>query len=261
MRITVGLLLLLFYLARGLFSRICFGYRTTAQVFSRSREMLADLILREGGRTYQDGRRRLAFAWPDRKMQVVLERHSRVRLTIRQEGSFPHAVSFIRLPRLIFAFLEAFLSPEQRLETLPYFPFAATRDSIAKLKARPGFGALFQRMNRFRFSVRFHPNGVTLFKWIDREDLNEAAFQEMLSLAEDVVRVCGEVELPIPVQPLESERKCAYCKESIEAEELVTHCSLCGTPHHNDCFEINGKCSVFGCDSRRTVETPLTVIS
>lgn len=39
---------------------------------------------------------------------------------------------------------------------------------------------------------------------------------------------------------------CPYCREGI-AEFNRTECSSCRTPHHADCWQENGGCTIFGC--------------
>lgn len=49
-------------------------------------------------------------------------------------------------------------------------------------------------------------------------------------------------------QPLE-EVKCQVCGEEIQ-DDLV-FCHRCKTPHHRECWQYNGACSVFGCGETR----------
>jgi hypothetical protein len=51
---------------------------------------------------------------------------------------------------------------------------------------------------------------------------------------------------------------CPYCRAPIEADfgnEMV--CAGCGTPHHADCYEENGGCTVFGCTAAPAEEPKL----
>jgi TM2 domain-containing membrane protein YozV len=53
---------------------------------------------------------------------------------------------------------------------------------------------------------------------------------------------------------------CPYCRSPIEpgaADELI--CPGCGTPHHSDCFQENGGCTVFGCSSAPADEQKVTL--
>jgi len=51
-------------------------------------------------------------------------------------------------------------------------------------------------------------------------------------------------------QPLD-EAKCQVCGEEIGAD--LVFCRRCKTPHHRECWQYNGACSVFGCGETRFV--------
>jgi len=255
----IGFLILLYFVMRTLY-RFFSGYGNPRQILYRLRELLDELVSRERGAANRVSRRGMHYSLPHRRMQLLVDYRSRVRLTLRMEASNPFALSLVRVPRLPFAFLEAFLASDQRLADLPYFPFASSPGVIPELKQRNGFLELLQALERLHFSIRFDRNSISLSKTVRREDLNDAALQQMLQLAESLRQLCSVGLEPIPIQPIESLQKCAYCKEVIQQSELVTYCSLCRTPHHTDCFQLNGSCSVFGCASVKTQETPLTVV-
>jgi hypothetical protein len=43
---------------------------------------------------------------------------------------------------------------------------------------------------------------------------------------------------------------CPYCAEAVTSGTAEAHfCATCGTPHHEDCWQENGGCTVFGCAS------------
>lgn len=46
---------------------------------------------------------------------------------------------------------------------------------------------------------------------------------------------------------------CKVCGESVTHQVREVACSLCGAPHHADCWDFNGGCSVFGCSGKRAV--------
>lgn len=53
---------------------------------------------------------------------------------------------------------------------------------------------------------------------------------------------------------------CPYCRGSVEpAGENGMVCGGCGTPHHVDCFEENGGCTVFGCSAAPPDEQKIKV--
>jgi TM2 domain-containing membrane protein YozV len=53
---------------------------------------------------------------------------------------------------------------------------------------------------------------------------------------------------------------CPYCRAPIEQNEAQTVlCPGCGTPHHADCFEENGGCTIFGCSAAPAAEPKLSI--
>lgn len=44
---------------------------------------------------------------------------------------------------------------------------------------------------------------------------------------------------------------CKVCGEVIDAPAVV--CVVCQTPHHRDCWEFVGSCSIYGCNGRQSV--------
>jgi len=45
-----------------------------------------------------------------------------------------------------------------------------------------------------------------------------------------------------------SEPVCPYCRMAFdETAPARVFCTACGTPHHEDCYQENGGCTVFGC--------------
>jgi TM2 domain-containing membrane protein YozV len=53
---------------------------------------------------------------------------------------------------------------------------------------------------------------------------------------------------------------CPYCRAPLdEPAASLTVCPVCGTPHHADCFEENGGCTVFGCSAAPPAEPKLSI--
>jgi len=53
---------------------------------------------------------------------------------------------------------------------------------------------------------------------------------------------------------------CPYCRTPVEADsggQLL--CAGCGTPHHADCYQENGGCTVFGCNNAPADEQKVTL--
>ena len=40
---------------------------------------------------------------------------------------------------------------------------------------------------------------------------------------------------------------CPYCQTKIKNQNEAVTCTLCGTPHHKDCWSENGGCTTYGC--------------
>ncbi|MGC2697035.1 MAG: NINE protein [Candidatus Angelobacter sp.] len=58
-----------------------------------------------------------------------------------------------------------------------------------------------------------------------------------------------------------AEPVCPYCRMPFdEASPPRIFCTACGTPHHQDCYQENGGCTVFGC-SRAPADDPKLQVS
>lgn len=47
---------------------------------------------------------------------------------------------------------------------------------------------------------------------------------------------------------------CPFCKESLSISAQVKQCEECLAPHHVECWKEYGRCTVFGCTGRRSME-------
>ena len=72
-------------------------------------------------------------------------------------------------------------------------------------------------------------------------------------LVDSVTRRMGEgVEIVDDAEPWQEDHgppMCKVCGEPIDESEIVV-CSSCNTPHHRDCWEYVGSCSIYGCDGK-----------
>ena len=249
----------IFFLIYYLFRAVVGSTSGCRRVYRSAQQFLPDFAAREGGSAFLVGRRKIVYRPRSSKLEAEIDCTRSPRLNLRLPGAFPFSASFHRVPRLLYAFLEAFISAGLRFEGLPYLVVSSSADAVSGLKDKPGFLSLISELSKYGFSVRFK-NGEILFrKKLRSRELNDRDFHAMIRLAEDFSQVCSKELIHIPVQAVESENRCAYCKEPIHNDSSVIYCSVCGTPHHAECFQLNGKCSVFGCDSSRPVETPLTL--
>jgi hypothetical protein len=44
---------------------------------------------------------------------------------------------------------------------------------------------------------------------------------------------------------------CKVCGEPIQTPSVL--CASCRTPHHRDCWEFIGACSIFGCSGKQSI--------
>jgi TM2 domain-containing membrane protein YozV len=51
---------------------------------------------------------------------------------------------------------------------------------------------------------------------------------------------------------------CPYCRTPVDQNEAIL-CPGCATPHHADCFEENGGCTIFGCSAAPPAEPKLSI--
>ena len=52
---------------------------------------------------------------------------------------------------------------------------------------------------------------------------------------------------------------CPYCRAAISEQDEQVSCEGCDTPHHLDCYQENGGCTVFGCNKAPADEPKLRV--
>ncbi|MCZ2156325.1 MAG: NINE protein [Bryobacterales bacterium] len=56
-----------------------------------------------------------------------------------------------------------------------------------------------------------------------------------------------------------NEHICPYCRTEMEDASAVVRCPVCSTPHHRECWEENGGCTVFGCEATPIEEAKVVV--
>lgn len=150
-----------------------------------------------------------------------------------------------RIPRLLYAFVDAFLHEDSHIGTLPYYISSNNRERFHELKNRPEFLRLFARLSKEKYSITLNASGLKASKRLSMHEANDVILFEQIRLLKDFGALCV-LRNEIPVQPVNSVSRCAYCHE--EGQDLIC-CSTCLTPHHQECFQLNGSCSVFGCGS------------
>ena len=51
------------------------------------------------------------------------------------------------------------------------------------------------------------------------------------------------------------EPRCPYCLSVVSPAEDSVVCSACGIRHHRECWELNARCTTYGCNSRATAQS------
>jgi Prokaryotic RING finger family 1 len=246
MHFSFGLLFVLFLLLRAI---VRWGVRGARKydLFGAAQRAFSDLVAQNGGNSYTAAWRKLIYVTQDRSAEIQYRSDSR-RIVIRLRKSFPHRLSFYHIPRLPFAFLDAFLDPRMKLDGTYYLTGSRDPHILASLKEKNGFVPLMQKLDQAGFSVQLGEYGMKLWKRARVEDLNDVTLMSYIRLAQDLSHLGDPELIPIPMQPLSSEKHCAYCKELLSELDSVLYCQSCGTPHHKECFELNGRCTVYGCE-------------
>lgn len=246
---------LLFYILRGFLG----PSNSARRVYRRAQVFLPEYAGQEGGNAFLVGRRKIVYRPQGSKLEAEIDCTRSARLTFRLPASTSFRASFYRIPRMFYAFAEAFISSGLRFEGLPYLVASSSAEAVTALKTKSAFLPLLAELSRYRFSMQFRDGEMIFRKKLRAGELTDRDFHAMIRLVLDFSRICAKEMIHIPVQPVESENRCAYCKEPMHEDASIIYCSVCGTPHHSDCFQLNGKCSVFGCESSRPVETPLSI--
>jgi hypothetical protein len=212
--------------------------------FSRFRELLQDLHARYGGSMN---------GWTNWS-EYVMPDGLRIRATYRgravQRIFLPHQFDFsshlFRVPQFLFSLIGPILPESTRIGELPYIVNGNTDqlNSTAIIE-------ILERLNRFGYTIHIGSRGITLTKTLTPDDAMEIPFMETLRTIREFAKLLDGPVIDIPVSELNSDSKCAYCKEEMLPTNEITHCLQCGTPHHTECFDLNGQCSVFGCTSNQ----------
>jgi hypothetical protein len=131
------------------------------------------------------------------------------------------------------------------------FLCATVRSSIANLQRAVHSGGMLVSINPERMLVQIDRNlglNTEALAWVVHESLrlhdglNEGV-QRRIDQGIDIVdnRDAWEEDAGPPI--------CKVCGEPIGQGE-ATVCAICNTPHHTDCWEYVGACSIYGCSGK-----------
>lgn len=97
----------------------------------------------------------------------------------------------------------------------------------------------------------------------DRQEARKLALESYKAYLQRFKRGVWEVEARVrveeleaaqvslkPPRPVDVELHCPFCKSAVLPDTPVVECSGCGTAHHAGCYEEQGGCAVYGCESK-----------
>lgn len=141
--------------------------------------------------------------------------------------------------------------PEMAVEFLS----AAVRWSIGNLQRIAPPGGMLISINPERLLLQIDRN-----LGLHTESLTYAVQQTLLihdGLQAGVAARMSQGVSIVAVGPTASEEggppTCKVCGEPIEGPKVF--CAICRTPHHRDCWEYVGACSIYGCNGKHSVTT------
>jgi len=145
MHSVFGFFVLLFFILRAV-ARLVRRGTSRGDSNRRVQEAFQDLVRQYGGDTYRNGRRKLLYVSQDRSVELQIDSNSS-RLVLRLRKAVSGRFSFYRLPRLVYAFLEAFLESRYRLEHTHYLIGSNSSEMLTKFQTRHGFVPLMQKLD------------------------------------------------------------------------------------------------------------------
>jgi Prokaryotic RING finger family 1 len=227
-------------------------YKRAAQQWSLLFNQLQSI---HGGSIERSGRRTIIYIWEGGQISARLD-GSYSRLKIHTHSAPGRQFKFTRIPRLPFAFFRSFIDEDHQIGDLPYVASRETED-LAGLKSNPDFWRLISRLNDARLSVNADSQGLTLSRRVRNSQIEDMDLPGMIELADSLTKFRNPLSAEIPVHAIDSLQRCAYCKESLDSKSPLIYCAACATPHHRECFELNGHCAVYGCTSRIPAKEPV----
>ena len=129
----------------------------------------------------------------------------------------------------------------------------AVRSAIGKLERLGPLGGMLVSINPERMLVQIDRNLGQ-----NSDGLAEVVREALIvydGLRDGVSARLSEGIAIVAVGPAESADSgppvCKVCGEAINVPGVV--CETCRTPHHRDCWEFVGACSIYGCNGKRSV--------
>jgi hypothetical protein len=232
---------------RGRFERRGFGDPPTVSFTHEGSSVRVGLAPQVGGKPLPP-RTRVVVKFP-RGVPIRLELAPLSRPAPPQP---PRGTRLVRVGDLEFD--HAYIVQANDVEMARAFLSSAVRWSIAKLTRLGPPGGMLISVNPQRLLVQVDRNlGLN-------GDALASAVQEALVIHDGLcLGVAQQLSQGIDIVAAGSASPedagppiCKVCGEAITGDPAV-FCGTCKTPHHRDCWEFVGACSIYGCNGKRSV--------
>lgn len=179
--------------------------------------------------------------------------NSSFRCEISPEGFFQEIGKFFGMQDIEVGyrtFDDHFIVKSDDIETVRNFLNAAVQQELIKLKQLRRNDHIYLSMNSSRLLIK----KLSLLNRLE----------DLIAFYESSGRVCDEVMtllgasgagaiqiLDVSFDGAVETPVCQVCGDEVTSNKVV--CRRCRTPHHRDCWEYNGGCSVYACKERRYI--------
>ncbi|MCS6862251.1 MAG: hypothetical protein NZT92_18255 [Abditibacteriales bacterium] len=187
------------------------------------------------------------------QLTFTLPHNSSFRCEISPQGFLQEIGKFFGLQDIEVGyrpFDDHFIVKSDDVETVRTFLNAAVQRELIKLKQLRHNNHIDLSMNSSRLLIQ----KLSLLNRLE----------DLIAFYESSGRICDEVMtllgvggagiiqiLDVSFDGAEVTPVCQICGEELTWNKVV--CRRCRTPHHRDCWEYNGGCSVYGCKERRYI--------
>lgn len=179
--------------------------------------------------------------------------NSSFRCEISPEGFFQEIGKFFGMQDIEVGyrtFDDHFIVKSDDVEMVRNFLNAAVQQELIKLKQLRRNNHIYLSMNSSRLLIK----KLSLLNRLE----------DLIAFYESSGRICDEVMtllgasgagaiqiLDVSFDGVEATPVCQVCGEEVTGNKVI--CRRCRTPHHRDCWEYNGGCSVYACKERRYI--------
>jgi hypothetical protein len=179
--------------------------------------------------------------------------NSSFRCEISPEGFFQEIGKFFGMQDIEVGyrtFDDHFIVKSDDIETVRNFLNAAVQQELIKLKQLRRNDHIYLSMNSSRLLIK----KLSLLNRLE----------DVIAFYESSGRICDEVMtllgasgagaiqiLDVSFDGAVETPTCQVCGDEVTSNKVI--CRRCHTPHHRDCWEYNGGCSVYACKERRYI--------